>query len=315
MASPPTLPRDLAQGVEPSAAPAAEAATAPAVCLNCAAPLGSIKPRYCPACGQETRLKPPTVAEFLQQLGGAYFSTEGALWRTLKLLLFKPGELTRQYLKGRRKHYVLPLRLYLTISLVVLLLLRGLTLLGDPVDRHHENTPAVKLPNNMNFTLWGQTRAGFKDGVFFCQNLPERVCHRLERRVHTDPQAVMTEWERLRERFVGNLGLTLFFMLPVLALGMKAVYFRRRLRYTEHLVFALHLQAFWFLALALLLFKSNALNAAVTLGLPLYTLVAMRRVFGGRVWPLLLRAAVVAALYGFVLLFTLLGAAVLAFLS
>mgnify|MGYP001057476860 CR=1 FL=1 len=88
-------------------------------------PLAVPRPRFCPVCGQETNLRPPRLGEFLQQFGGAYFATEGALWRTLKLLLFKPGELTRQYLAGRRKHYVLPLRLYLTISLAISLLMNG----------------------------------------------------------------------------------------------------------------------------------------------------------------------------------------------
>ena len=105
----------------------APVATDPATaesCRNCGAGFGPIRPRFCPACGQETNLKPPTLMEFAQQFGGAYLSTEGALWRTLKLLVGKPGELTRQYLAGRRKHHVLPLRRYLTISVVTLLMLR-----------------------------------------------------------------------------------------------------------------------------------------------------------------------------------------------
>ena len=61
-------------------------------------------------------MRPPTLLEFAQQFGGAYLSTEGALWRTLGLLLLRPGELTRRYLNGQRKHYILPLRLYLTTS-------------------------------------------------------------------------------------------------------------------------------------------------------------------------------------------------------
>ena len=56
------------------------------------------------------------MGELAQQFGGAYFSTEGALWRTLKLLLTRPGELTVRYLAGQRKHFVLPLRLTLSIS-------------------------------------------------------------------------------------------------------------------------------------------------------------------------------------------------------
>ena len=96
----------------------------PRTCPNCTEPFPDPRPRFCPACGQETTLRPPTLFEFAQQFGGAYISTEGALWRTLKLLVTKPGELTRQYLAGRRKHYVLPLRLYLTISVVALLALQ-----------------------------------------------------------------------------------------------------------------------------------------------------------------------------------------------
>jgi Protein of unknown function (DUF3667) len=107
----------------------------PQACANCGQrldlPAPWSPPAFCPACGQETRVRAPRVMEFLQQLGGAYFSTEGALWRTLKLLLFKPGELTVRYLAGQRKHYVLPLRLYLTISLLVLVLLR--TLAGNSI--------------------------------------------------------------------------------------------------------------------------------------------------------------------------------------
>ncbi len=50
-------------------------------------------PHFCPHCGQESRIRAPRLGEFLQQFGGAYFSTEGALWRTLALLLFRPGDM------------------------------------------------------------------------------------------------------------------------------------------------------------------------------------------------------------------------------
>ena len=93
-------------------------------CLNCGHRFQGVPLRFCPQCGQETRVRPPTLWEFVQQFGGAYVSTEGALWRTLGLLLARPGELTRRYLAGQRKHYVLPLRLYLTISVLVLLSMR-----------------------------------------------------------------------------------------------------------------------------------------------------------------------------------------------
>ena len=86
-------------------------------CRNCGtqAPL-----KFCPECGQETALHPPTLGEFLHEFVGHYVALEGALWRTLRLLLTRPGRLTREYLEGRRRRYVLPLRLYLTCQLPVL---------------------------------------------------------------------------------------------------------------------------------------------------------------------------------------------------
>ena len=92
----------------------------PGSCPNCGRRHEAPPTPFCPGCGQETTLRPPTLGEFAQQFGGSYLSTEGALWRTLKLLLTRPGALTREYLAGRRRHYVLPLRLYLTASVVAL---------------------------------------------------------------------------------------------------------------------------------------------------------------------------------------------------
>ncbi len=264
------------------------------VCLNCGATLAGEAPRFCAACGQETRVRAPRVMEFVQQFGGAYLATEGALWRTLKLLLFKPGELTRQYLSGRRKHYVLPLRLYLTISLLVLLAVRVVTTINI------QAPDAVKLDNKAarSFTLdMGPARAGLRDGVFFCDNMPDWLCKRIQRRVDVKPEAMADMARQTGERIVGNLGAAMFVLLPSLALFFKWAYLNRRLRYTEHLVFALHVHAFWFVMIGLTLVPWDWISGPALLVIPLYTVLAMRRVYGGRWWPLLLRAGLVSLLY------------------
>jgi hypothetical protein len=284
----------------------------PAACLNCGEPLADRSPRppprYCPACGQETTVLPPTVREFLQQFGGAYFSTEGALWRTLKLLLLKPGELTRLYLAGRRKHYVLPLRLYLTISVLVLLLARALGSTG-PVKVNVDLDDPKARAEMRSFTVLGLGEEGrgigMQDGVFYCNNVPQWMCKRVQRRLTSDPKALAGEIDDLKDRFVGNLGGAMFILLPTYALGLKLVYRNRRLRYTEHLVFALHVHAFWFLALLLSFANVGWLTATAFTLIPIYTFRAMRRVYGGRLWPRLLRGAVVALLYGIVLVVAL----------
>lgn len=286
----------------PGPAPVAVAAAEPgppAACLNCGAALPSPPPRYCPDCGQETNVRPPTMGEFVQQFGGAYFATEGALWRTLKLLLLRPGELTRQYLAGRRRHFLLPLRLYLTISLVVLLALRVAAgwNLDEAVQLDIGERKATVTALEM-----GSARVGLKDGVFYCEGLPAWLCRRFQRRLDVDAKALLAQLPQLGERVVANLGAAMFVMLPAFALWLKLLYLNRQLRYTEHLVFALHVHAFWFLALACTVFGPAWAGTLATFVVPAYTLLAMRRVYGGRWWPLLLRAVVISALYGLLLL-------------
>jgi Protein of unknown function (DUF3667) len=273
----------------------------PQNCPNCGENLADLpRPaRFCPACGQEAVVKPPTLGEFVQQFGGAYLSTEGALWRTLKLLLFKPGELTRLYLAGRRKHYVLPLRLYLTISLVVLLAVRvvgGGGAVQINIDAKEAVTVAAEN-RNFNMVLIGGSRAGLREGVFYCENMPQWMCQRLQRRIVADPKEMARQVEELKERFLGNLGAAMFLLLPAFALWLKLAYLNRRMRYTEHLVFALHVHAFWFVAMALTLPATSWLSVPAFVAVPWYTMAAMRRVYGGRRWPRVLRAGFVSLLY------------------
>ena len=264
-------------------------------CANCGAPFLPERRRFCPECGQETQIKPPRLMEFLQQFGGAYLSTEGALWRTLKLLLFKPGELTVRYLAGQRKHYVLPLRLYLTISLLVLVLLR--TLASSSIQFNMPGDVDLRKGEYSIFTFGDGSGAGMKGGVFYCTSLPQWLCKRLERRLDVDPKGLQKEAAAMGERFVSNMGGAMFFVMPLFALFLKAVYWGRRMRYTEHLVFALHLHSFWFAVLALTLFDQAWLTGAAVMAVPVYGFMALKRVYGGgRLWRLL-RVSVVSLLY------------------
>jgi len=283
-----------------------------AACANCGAALATPRPNFCPACGQETTLRPPRLGEFLQQFGGAYFATEGALWRTLKLLLLQPGELTRQYLAGRRRHYVLPLRLYLSVSLLVLLLLQALATVAierpgaTQIDKVEARNVQIDLPFG---------RAGLRDGVFYCEGMPAWVCRRLQRRIDIDPKFLVREMEQLGLRFVAKVGGAMFVLLPGFALWLKLAYRNRGLRYTEHLVFALHVHAFWFLMLALVFADLPLVSTAAGWAVPVYTLLAMGRVYGGRWAPRLLRAVFVSLLYGLTLALALAGVALAALLG
>ena len=198
-----------------------------------------------------------------------------------------------QYLAGRRKHPVLPLRLYLTIS-VVALLLRAV---GDDIGVGMPGEMDLRKGENSIIT-WGEgTGTGMKNGVFYCTDLPAWLCKRLERRMDVDPKGLQRETAALGERFISNMGAAMFFMLPVFALWQQIVYSNRGLRYTEHLVFALHLHAFWFLVLLRTLPVQPWLIGLVVTAVPVYGFLALKRVHGGGWGWRVTRMALVSLLY------------------
>ncbi|WP_431052466.1 DUF3667 domain-containing protein [Roseateles sp. L2-2] len=86
-------------------------------CANCAAPLQGA---FCHRCGQAAhvhRSLAHLVEEFLH--GILHFETKA--WRTLPMLMLRPGKLTREYIDGRRVRYVSPLALLLFLLFVMFL--------------------------------------------------------------------------------------------------------------------------------------------------------------------------------------------------
>ena len=88
-------------------------------CLNCEAPLhGS----FCSNCGQRAVPPHPTIRELVGDAFSEFSGWDGKFAETVRTLVSRPGELTRQWLEGRRVHFISPLRLYLTASLLFFVL-------------------------------------------------------------------------------------------------------------------------------------------------------------------------------------------------
>jgi len=107
---------ELAQGgltaraLEPAAGePGEDGHTHESACLNCGTPLvGS----HCHACGQRGHVH-RTLGAFFHDLLHGVLHFEGKIWRTLPMLAWRPGQLTREYIDGRRASYVSPIALFL----------------------------------------------------------------------------------------------------------------------------------------------------------------------------------------------------------
>ncbi|MGB3165213.1 MAG: DUF3667 domain-containing protein [Alteraurantiacibacter sp.] len=97
------------RALEPESGAKAKHPGQPDQCRNCGTELVGA---YCHACGQKGHLH-RTIGAFVHDLLHGALHFEGKLWRTLPMLGFKPGRLTRRYIDGQRARFVSPMALFL----------------------------------------------------------------------------------------------------------------------------------------------------------------------------------------------------------
>jgi hypothetical protein len=110
----------LARAVEP--AHGEGTATEQGACLNCGVELIGA---HCYACGQKAQVH-RTLRSYGHDLLHGVFHFEGKVWKTLPMLAFKPGELTRRYIHGERAKFVSPLALFLFAVFLMFAVVGGL---------------------------------------------------------------------------------------------------------------------------------------------------------------------------------------------
>lgn len=279
----------------------------PLHCPNCGHPVSLPDDVYCRHCGQETRLEAPTVLGFVREFTGQYLSTRGAMARSLKALLV-PGRLTEEYLKGRRRHYVLPMRLLLSLAfaLVVLVWVLRTALplppehpLAQMTDPRHAHAPALESTKAYFHAGGLFTHVGQKDGEFYCRGLTASSCQSLQDQWRQAPQQLAKLQAQAISRVASSSHWLALLQIPWLALMTRWLYARRQKRYAEHMVLALHLGAgvaLINLGAALFMQLTPGLGLASTVpgmvAIFAYMAVGWQRILGGRWWLAVVRMLV-----------------------
>jgi hypothetical protein len=88
-------------------------------CLNCGTIVAG---KYCQACGQENAEPRDTVLGLIQHFVYDITHFDGMFFSSLKLLLFRPGMLTRKYIEGKRASYLNPIKMYVFTSAIFFLI-------------------------------------------------------------------------------------------------------------------------------------------------------------------------------------------------
>ena len=283
-------------------------------CLNCGTHL---RGQYCGHCGQRSRSRLIKLWELISEAFGDLFELDSRLWNTVVPLVIRPGRLTHDYLQGRRARFMPPFRMYLVLSLLFFVVAffdprEELSLLFEPAAEAEvaaETEPEAEAETEAEDE--GGIVVAFNDNegseidedcdieASDLEGLPDFFARRLtpERIQRVCEHIIADEGKSLTEKVVDNIPAALIVLLPLMALVLKAIYPLSRRYYVEHLLFFVHLHAFFFLLFTLqILFNRLAAllsvsELAITLVLvatsiyvPIYLFVAMRRVYGqGRI--------------------------------
>jgi hypothetical protein len=246
-------------------------------CLNCGE---NVIDRFCHKCGQENVEVKESFGHLIMHFIEDLTHFDGKLWKTLKLLLFKPAKLTQLYMDGQRANYIHPIRMYLFISTIFFLFIFS----GEQVNKPEmiKPLPAIALPNpvlpnsvvskkanpkkenRLNLHIGGdsityQTILDYdsaqlklptaKKDSWFESSLVKKSIE-LNNKFKDDK---FKFGEALMEQFQHYFSRMLYISLPMFALFLWVLYRRNKNHYfVDHLIFSLHIYCAFFIILFVL---------------------------------------------------------------
>jgi len=86
-------------------------------CFNCHTPLPN-RENFCPNCGQKNTTSKLPVWDLLREAIASYLNLDSRFFRSLPIFIGQPGRLTVEFMSGRRKRFLHPVRFYFIVSII-----------------------------------------------------------------------------------------------------------------------------------------------------------------------------------------------------
>lgn len=280
---------------------------------------------YCGRCGEKRRDHADLklwrmAAEAFAEITNLEHSK---LWQTFRLIVFKPGQLTREYWSGRRKRFVGPVKLYLVLATLYLVLHYihqptasfDVRTLAAFVEARFDRLPVEEREEVMKIWQSGEPGRSPRDSAGAPLGFLDKLANIGGLPTSQFVQELNARWQRY-------FSISQFAYPLVLALALKLMLRRRGLYFAEHLIFALHVLAFIFLSIALVWpFKVllgmqtlvyTILQTVVWAWMSVYLVLALRRAYAEPWFPAVIKSAVLFLILVAILGFSFFGSLVAA---
>jgi thiamine biosynthesis protein ThiS len=189
--------------------------------------------KFCPNCGEKKSSSADlSIHHFFTHALGEFFHFDSKIFRSFRLLFTRPGFLTSEYLRGRRKPYLHPFQLFFVANLIYFLVqpYTGWTGLRTTLDIQLHMMSYSRLASRMV-----ADRVAAK-GITLAQFSPS--------------------FDHVVDVQARSLVLVMVFLY---ALVLAILQWRRKQFFGQHLVFSLHFTAFWLMAIFVVLYPGFSL--------------------------------------------------------
>ena len=221
----------------------------PHICPNCDQEFDK-NHSYCPHCGQKNHKQRIKLKHFVSDYLSANFNFDSKVFLTLKLLLFKPAFLTKEFFKGRQTKYIPPVRLYLFISLAYFFVL-ALTFpsINDLIDDNSNdsaidsNYKAQEMNLNIDSTGFSINYTEAEDSLENDTNESVFSQYITSKMKLMDTKVGMARFFENIKKYIST---GMFLLLPFVAFILSMLFYKKKF-YIEHLLFVVQLQSVIFI--------------------------------------------------------------------
>lgn len=255
-------------------------------CVSCG---GELAGPFCSHCGEKSAdQRHYDLRHFLSEAFEHLTHADNNFFRSLRLLLFRPGFLTSEFMSGRRKGYLGPVQLFLVVNLVFFIF-----------QSFFPSGPfSIPLEIQLQEGLTAATVQKLVD---------EKVAERRAANPALDANSAKAELEREFNHSVQTAakGMVII-MAPMVALILLLLEIGRKRFAVEHLVFSLHFYAFLMMLLLVTMVvfggvskflgthDERLLSAVLLIVIAIYLYFAFRQAYKERVLPALAKTTILA---------------------
>ncbi|MGV3460881.1 MAG: DUF3667 domain-containing protein [Flavobacterium sp.] len=222
------------------------------ICQNC---YYTVDRAYCSNCGQKNTDTRQSFGHLIAHFAGDLTHYDGAFWKTMKDLLFRPARLTKEYLEGKRQTYVPPVKLYIFISFVTFFTLATVVNLEDgenvkSVPEKVEPATPIVIDTGKEHTYESVAQLDSLRKYGTGEDKISDFEYYVAKSALKQKEGKISD-KYIFEKTLHTLPKVLFIYMPVFAFWLWLFHGKKRWYFFDHGIFTLHYFSFLLLALTL----------------------------------------------------------------